>query len=133
MSTPLKIYFYTQTIVKITLKGRDIMKNLKLLRNQKGLSQQKLADILHISQQSVYKYENDITSPDIDTLKNIADFFETAIDYVVGYTELPHKIEPTIKLSLNQDEAKLIEKYQSLSAKRRAVIHSVIDSYSEKY
>ena len=109
------------------------MKNLKLLRNQKGLSQQKLADILHISQQSVYKYENDITSPDIETLKNIADFFETSIDYVVGYTELPHKIEPTIKLSLNRDEAKLIEKYQNLSPKRRSVIQSVIDSYSENY
>lgn len=133
MSTPLKIYFYTQTIDKIILKGCDIMKNLKLLRNQKGLTQQKLADILHISQQSVYKYENDITSPDIETLKNIADFFETSIDYVVGYTELPHKIEPTVKLSLNRDEAKLIEKYQSLSPKRRSVIHSVIDSYSENY
>ena len=133
MSTPLKIYFYTQTIDKIALKGCDIMKNLKLLRNQRGLSQQKLADILHISQQSVYEYENDITSPDIETLKNIADFFETSIDYVVGYTELPHKIEPTVKLSLNQDEAKLIQKYQNLSPKRRSVIHSVIDSYSEKY
>lgn len=109
------------------------MKNLKLLRIQKGLSQQKLADILHISQQSVYKYENDITSPDIETLKNIADFFETSIDYVVGYTDLPHKIEPTVKLSLNQDEARLIEKYQNLSPKRRSVIHSVIDSYSENY
>ena len=65
--------------------------------------------------------------------KNIADFFETSIDYVVGYTELPHKIEPTIKLSLNRDEAKLIEKYQNLSPKRRSVIQSVIDSYSENY
>jgi transcriptional regulator with XRE-family HTH domain len=115
------------------MKGRDLMKNLKLLRIQKGLSQQKLADILHISQQSVYKYENDITSPDIETLKNIADFFETSIDYIVGYTDLPHKIEPTVRLSLNQDEVKLIEKYQNLSPKRRSVIHSVIDSYSETY
>lgn len=107
------------------------MKNLKLLRNQKGLSQQKLADILHISQQSVYKYENDITSPDIETLKNIADFFETSIDYIVGYTDLPHKIEPTIEVSLNKDEADLINKYKQLSPKRRAVLHSLIDSYND--
>ncbi len=133
MSTLLKIYFSGQTIAKISLKGCDLMKNLKLLRNQKGLSQQKLADILHISQQSVYKYENDITSPDIDTLKNIADYFETSIDYVVGYTDLPHKIEPTVKLTLNQDEARLIKKYQNLSPRRRSVIHSVIDSYDDKY
>lgn len=109
------------------------MENLKKLRQQKGLSQQKLADILHISQQSVYKYENDITSPDIETLKNIADFFETSIDYIVGHTDLPYKIEPTVRLSLNHDEAKLVEKYQHLSPKRRSVIHSVIDSYYESY
>ena len=108
------------------------MKNLKLLRLQKGLSQQKLADILHISQQSVYKYENDITSPDIETLKNIADFFETSIDYIVGYADLPHKIEPTVETSLNQDEVGLIRKYRQLSSKRRATIQSVIDSYDDE-
>ena len=109
------------------------MKNLKLLRTQKGLSQQKLADILHTSQQSIYKYENNITTPDIETLKRIADFFETSIDYIVGYTELPHKIEPTVDVVLNQDEVTLIEKYQNLSPKRRSVIHSIIDSYAESY
>ena len=34
------------------------MQNLKSLRKEHNLSQQNLADILHISQQSVYKYEN---------------------------------------------------------------------------
>lgn len=42
------------------------MKNLKTLRVAKKLSQQKLADILHVSQQSIYKYENGITSPDLE-------------------------------------------------------------------
>lgn len=109
------------------------MKNLKLLRTQKGLSQQKLADILHTSQQSIYKYENNITTPDIETLKRIADFFETSIDYIVGYTELPHKIEPTVDMTLNHDEMALIEKYRNLSPKRRSVIHLLIDSYAETY
>lgn len=109
------------------------MKNLKRLRNQEGISQQKLADILHISQQSVYKYENGITSPDIQTLKTIADYFETSIDYLVGYTDFPQKLEPTVKISLNQDEASLIDKYQQLSPKRRSVIQAVMDSYSETF
>ena len=37
------------------------MENLRTLRKAKNLSQQKLADILHVSQQSIYKYENGIT------------------------------------------------------------------------
>ena len=58
---------------------------LKLFSSKK-LSQQKLADILHVSQQSIYKYENGITSPDLETLTNMANFFDTSIDYLVGLT-----------------------------------------------
>ena len=72
------------------------MENLKVLRKQHNLSQQKLADILHISQQSVYKYENDITSPDLETLIKMADFFNTSVDYIIGHTEIPHKIDPAV-------------------------------------
>lgn len=107
------------------------MRNLKTLRIQKGLSQQKLADLLHISQQSVYKYENDITFPDIETLKNMADFFQTSIDYIVGYTDYPQKVEPTYPTALNQDETFLIDKYHQLSSKRRTLIHAIIDSYND--
>ena len=47
------------------------MKNLKMLRMEKNLSQQQLANILHTSQQAIYKYENDITSPNLETLISI--------------------------------------------------------------
>lgn len=105
------------------------MKNLRHLRKQHNLSQQKLADILHISQQSVYKYENDITFPDIDTLKHMAEYFETSIDYLVGYTDIPHKIEPVSKMDLNDDELLLIEHFRALSPEHRRLIHSIINSY----
>lgn len=105
------------------------MKNLKQLRLEKNLSQQKLADILHISQQSVYKYENDITMPDIETLINIANFFETSIDYIVGQTNIPHKIEDRTDYSLNTSEQNLINKYRKLSPTQRTLLHSIADSY----
>ena len=41
------------------------MKNLKALRLYKKLSQQQLALRLDLSQQTIYKYENGITEPDI--------------------------------------------------------------------
>lgn len=95
------------------------------------LSQQKLADILHISQQSVYKYENNITSPDIETLKNMADYFETSIDYLVDYTDIPNRFEPTVTLSVNEEEQKLIHKYRRLTPKQRNLIQAILDSYLE--
>lgn len=106
------------------------MENLKVLRKQHGLSQQKLANILHISQQSIYKYENDITFPDIETLKQLADFFNTSIDYIVGYTDIAHKIEPVTEEMLNEEELSLIIQYRKLSAKHKAIVKAVIDGYN---
>lgn len=105
------------------------MKNLKALRQQHNLSQQKLADILHVSQQSVYKYENGITSPDIETLIRIADYFNTSIDYLVEYTDIPHKIEPVDAHMLNDEEAKLIGNYRSLSPSQKNAIQIIINEF----
>jgi len=102
------------------------MKNLKYLRNQYNLSQQKLADILHISQQSVYKYENGITTPDLETLMNMANYFETSVDYIIGNTEIPHKLEPLTNTMLNNDEVMLITDYRKLSQSQRSVLKSLM-------
>lgn len=105
------------------------MKNLRLLRQQKNLSQQKLATALQVSQQSVYKYENGLTSPDFKTLMRMADFFDTSIDYLVGYTDIPHKIEPMTEHKLNPDEEELMLKYRRLPASSRKLTQMVIDEF----
>lgn len=98
------------------------MENLKKLRKQHNLSQQKLADILHISQQSVYKYENDITSPDLETLIKMADYFNTSVDYIIGNSIVSHKIENVTDTMLNDDELTLIHKYRSLTPPQKQVL-----------
>jgi len=127
-STLIKFYFNNLIIDKIQpMKGEFLpMKNLKYLRNQYNLSQQKLADILHISQQSVYKYENGITTPDLETLMNMANYFETSVDYIIGNTEIPHKLEPLTNTMLNNDEVMLITDYRKLSQSQRSVLKSLM-------
>lgn len=105
------------------------MKNLKELRKQQNLSQQKLAEILHVSQQSIYKYENGLSSPDIETLILMADFFNTSIDYLVEYTDIPHKIEPVQENMLNADEQKLLEQYRRLSPSQKEAIQVLIKEF----
>lgn len=105
------------------------MQNLKTLRKQHNLSQQKLADILHVSQQSVYKYENGITSPDIETLIRMADYFNTSIDYLVEYTDISHKIEPVENYMLNAEELELLNNYRQLTPSQKEVVQMVIKEY----
>lgn len=54
------------------------------LRKQKGLTQERLGEIIGVSAQSVSKWENNTTMPDIMLLPIIADTFEVPIDHLFG-------------------------------------------------
>lgn len=108
-----------------------MLKNLKLLRDEKGVSQQLLANVIGCSQQSINKYENHNIEPDIDTLIRIADYFETSVDFLIGHTEIRQKIEPVQTFSLNESEGNLLSSYRSLNQKQRRAIEGVIKSYLE--
>lgn len=106
-----------------------MVKNLKELRNQKHISQQQLADIIGISQQSINKYENHSVEPDIDTLIRLAKYFNTSVDYLIGNTDINHIIEKVEKYDLNTEECKLIDCYRQLNDKEKDSITLVIDNY----
>ena len=104
-----------------------VVKNLKYLRNQKGISQQQLAAVLGVSQQSVNKYENHNVEPDIATLVAMADYFGTTIDCMVGRCcdDVGHSAWDTLTL----EEKQLIADYRRLSKTERACVDAVISTY----
>ncbi len=58
--------------------------NLKKFRIEKNMSQQMLANRLHIKRQTVSSYETGRSIPDIYILIKIADIFHVSIDDLVG-------------------------------------------------
>ena len=107
-----------------------MVKNLKKLRRKAGLSQQQLADVIGVSQQSVNKYENHSIEPDISTLTALADCFGTSVDYLIGHTEYSQKIEPVSPYDLNAEEASLIDGFRLLSEQEKQSIEMIIHNYS---
>ena len=57
---------------------------LRLLRQERGFSQQELADRIGLSKSSINMYERGEREPGIDTLKRIATFFNVDIDFLLG-------------------------------------------------
>ena len=57
---------------------------LKKLRTEKGLTQKDLADQLHVTFQTVSKWENDENEPDIATLRELARLFGCSVDYLIS-------------------------------------------------
>ena len=107
------------------------MKNLRPLRHEKGVSQQKVADAIGSNQQSIHRYENGDYEPDIQTLVLLADYFETSIDYLVGRTDIRKKIEPVEEFALNREEAKMVGEIRDFPAKYRKCISAVLDALAE--
>ena len=67
-------------------------KILKLLRTEKAMSQQDLADALGISKSAINMYERGERQPNFETLESIADYFNVDIDYLLGRTNKTTKI-----------------------------------------
>lgn len=63
------------------------MKNLKYLRELRGISQQALADEIGVSQQSINAYENYGTDAGIDVIIKISNYFNTSTDFLLGNQE----------------------------------------------
>lgn len=58
--------------------------NLKVLRKQKGMSQETLAQQLNVVRQTVSKWEKGLSVPDADLLIRIADLFEVSVSELLG-------------------------------------------------
>ena len=66
----------------------DFNEKLQLLRYQKGLTQEELAEILYVSRTAVSKWESGRGYPNIDSLKAISRFFGITIDELLSGDEL---------------------------------------------
>lgn len=65
------------------------MKNLKVLRQQRGLTQLALQMKTGIDQAIISKYESGERMPTVENLMLLADFFDTSLDYLMGRTDQP--------------------------------------------
>lgn len=60
--------------------------NIKYLRKRAGLSQEELAEKIDVSRQSVAKWENGESLPDIIKCRDLAMLFGTTIDNLINYS-----------------------------------------------
>ncbi len=62
---------------------------LRTLRLKHQLTMKALGERLNIAPSTISGYENGNRKPDIDTLKLLADVFDTSTDYLIGRTNDP--------------------------------------------
>ena len=80
----------------------EFHEKLQNLRKQKGLTQEELAEALHVSRTAISKWESGRGYPNIDSLKEIAKYFSVTIDELLSSNEV---------LSIAEEDNKQKEKH----------------------
>lgn len=57
---------------------------LSRLRTERGLSQDELAEQMFVTRQAVSRWENGETTPNVETLKRLSQFFDVSINTLLG-------------------------------------------------
>lgn len=89
-----------------------ISKRLKQLREDAGLSQSKIGQLVGVPQSSIYRYEQGLSTPSPKTFRWYADYFDVSLDYLFGRTDDPHGVHYEYKPkyeTLNPEMEKFVE------------------------
>lgn len=60
-------------------------KNVKALRKQQSITQEQLAEAMGVTVGAVYKWEQNLSTPDIRIIMALAHFFNVSVDALVGF------------------------------------------------
>lgn len=115
----MNCFFNEQYLVECFLEGvlgMEFSKRLRKLRENKGLSQERLAAILNIPRSTITNYETrDDLVPRQKRLNQIADFFGVSVDYLIGRADTDQ---------LSEVEEKFIEDIDKLTIQEIIKIHT---------
>ena len=80
---------------KMSKGGRDmnVADRIQNLRKIKGISQEQLAEAIGVSRQAVSKWESEQSTPDLDKIVLMSNFFDVTTDYLLKGIEPTNKIE----------------------------------------
>lgn len=102
----------------------DVGTRLKELRKEKGMTQKELSEKIHLSRQTISKWETNNSLPDIQTLILLAEIFETTVLDILNEDE--QILTAQTPLSANTKE-----KYLSFNDERRK--EEMIDKRTKKF
>lgn len=74
----------------------NFSENLKIIRNEKQLTQEKFAELLNVSRQAISKWESGQGYPEIDKLVKLSEIFEVSLDELM--------IKPANQLNSQSDK-----------------------------
>ena len=73
-----------------------LAQKLREFRKKQGLTQEQLAEAMGVTVGAVSKWESGASTPDVSLILELADFFETSVDVLLGYTQQSASLEDSV-------------------------------------
>lgn len=86
---------------------KKISERLKILRENLGISQAKLAKEIGVAQATVNRYETNKITPTSEILLKYADRFDVSLDYIFGRTDVPQGINYEYQPKIIEDNSEM--------------------------
>lgn len=106
------------------------MLKIKELREQNRISQNELAKQLNLTNKNICSYETGVANPKIETLIDMANFFNCSIDYLVG-RESEDGIIVVSGNELSKDEEHLLDITRQLPPKEKDMVYRLAETLYE--
>ena len=74
-----------------------LAENIRAYRRARSLTQEQLAEVLDVTGGAVYKWEAGLSQPELRTLMEMADFFDTSVDALLGYEVKDNRLSATVE------------------------------------
>lgn len=102
---------------------------LKLLRFEKGLTQDDLGYILDVTKSCISCYENGTRQPSIDILISLSIYFKVSIDFLVGIE--PYNANVNREVRINKRDVELIGELKNKPNLYKKIIRAIPKSISK--
>ena len=73
-----------------------LSENIRKFRKERRLTQEGLAELLGVTTGAVYKWESGLSVPELSLIVQMADFFDTSVDVLLGYKMKDNHIDAII-------------------------------------
>ena len=102
---------------------------LKLLRYEKGLTQDDLGYVLNVTKSCISCYENGSRQPSIDVLISLSVFFKVSVDFLVGIE--PYNPSEKRGVRITKGDIELLEELKKHPVLYKEIISSLPNSVSK--
>ncbi|MBR6498442.1 MAG: helix-turn-helix transcriptional regulator [Clostridia bacterium] len=73
-----------------------LSENIRTLRKEKRMTQENLAEALGVTVGAVYKWESGLSQPELNLIVELADFFDTSVDALLGCRMNDNRLESVL-------------------------------------